>query len=72
MAEELTDGYASEDPSLRSGTLEPLFQKIVYHVPPPALDAEAPFSFLVTLLDRDNFLGRVLTGGKPVNPLFAI
>ncbi|MFX6838586.1 EF-Tu/IF-2/RF-3 family GTPase, partial [Acinetobacter baumannii] len=23
---------------------------------------EAPFSFLVTLLDRDNFLGRILTG----------
>lgn len=56
------NGYANEDPSLRSGTLEPLFQKIVDHVPPPALDADAPFSFLVTLLDRDNFLGRVLTG----------
>jgi GTP-binding protein len=56
------NGYASEDPSLREGTLEPLFQKIVDHVPPPALDEEAPFSFLVTLLDRDNFLGRILTG----------
>ncbi|MBN8820071.1 MAG: translational GTPase TypA [Sphingomonas sp.] len=56
------NGYANEDPSLRSGTLQPLFQKIVDHVPPPALDADAPFSFLVTLLDRDNFLGRVLTG----------
>lgn len=56
------NGYANEDPSLREGTLEPLFQKIVDHVPPPNLDAEAPFSFLVTLLDRDNFLGRVLTG----------
>jgi GTP-binding protein len=56
------NGYASEDPSLRSGTLEPMFQKIVDHVPPPSLDADTPFSFLVTLLDRDNFLGRVLTG----------
>ncbi len=56
------NGYASEDPSARAGTLEPMFQKIVDHVPPPALDADAPFSFLVTLLDRDNFLGRVLTG----------
>jgi GTP-binding protein len=56
------NGYASDDPSARSGTLEPMFQKIVDHVPPPALDADAPFSFLVTLLDRDNFLGRVLTG----------
>ncbi len=56
------NGYANEDASLREGTLEPLFQKIVDHVPPPALDVDAPFTFLVTLLDRDNFLGRVLTG----------
>ncbi|WP_423604064.1 translational GTPase TypA [Sphingomonas sp. MS122] len=56
------NGYANEDPTLREGTLEPLFQKIVDHVPPPALDVDAPFTFLVTLLDRDNFLGRVLTG----------
>ncbi|MEJ5978236.1 translational GTPase TypA [Novosphingobium sp. PS1R-30] len=56
------NGYCSDDPQRREGTLEPMFQKIVDHVPPPALDADAPFSFLVTLLDRDNFLGRVLTG----------
>ncbi|MDT8759931.1 translational GTPase TypA [Sphingomonas psychrotolerans] len=56
------NGYANEDPSLREGTLRPLFQKIVDHVPPPALEVDAPFTFLVTLLDRDNFLGRILTG----------
>lgn len=56
------NGYANEDPSLREGTLAPLFNKIVEHVPAPNLDEEAPFSFLVTLLDRDNFLGRILTG----------
>ncbi len=56
------NGYANEDATMRSGTLTPLFQKIVDHVPPPALDVDAPFTFLVTLLDRDNFLGRILTG----------
>ena len=56
------NGYASEDMHARSGTLTPMFEKIVEHVPPPALDVDAPFTFLVTLLDRDNFLGRVLTG----------
>ncbi len=56
------NGYASEDPDAREGTLKPLFDKIVGHVPAPQLDEEAPFSFLVTLLDRDNFLGRILTG----------
>jgi GTP-binding protein len=31
-------------------------------VPPPSADPDGPFKFLVTLLDRDNFLGRILTG----------
>ncbi|PTQ12381.1 translational GTPase TypA [Sphingomonas oleivorans] len=56
------NGYASEDPDAREGDLKPLFQKIVDHVPAPAVDVDAPFKFLVTLLDRDNFLGRILTG----------
>ena len=56
------NGYASDDMHARSGTLQPMFETIVSHVPPPALDLDAPFTFLVTLLDRDNFLGRVLTG----------
>jgi GTP-binding protein len=56
------NGYASEDPAARAGTLTPLFEKIVEHVPAPAADVDGPFKFLVTLLDRDNFLGRILTG----------
>jgi len=56
------NGYASTDMDRREGTLTPMFETIVGHVPPPALDQDAPFSFLVTLLDRDNFLGRILTG----------
>jgi len=56
------NGYASFDATRREGTLTPLFETIVNHVPPPALDFDAPFTFLVTLLDRDNFLGRILTG----------
>jgi len=56
------DGYASSDESAREGTLAPLFELIVNHVPAPGLETDAPFSFLATLLDRDNFMGRVLTG----------
>jgi len=56
------NGYANEDPEGREGTLAPLFDRIVAHVPAPKVDREAPFTFLVTLLDRDNFLGRILTG----------
>ena len=56
------NGYASLDPDARSGDLTPMFETIVSHVPPPEVNRDAPFQFLVTLLDRDNFLGRVLTG----------
>ncbi|WP_156841069.1 translational GTPase TypA [Novosphingobium aquimarinum] len=56
------NGYASEDPDAREGDLTPLFEKIVEHVPAPEADVDGPFKFLVTLLDRDNFLGRILTG----------
>jgi len=56
------NGYASLDPSAREGTLTPMFETIVNHVPEPKADEDGPFKFLVTLLDRDNFLGRILTG----------
>lgn len=56
------DGYASADENARDGTLEPLFKLITEHVPEPGLDESGPFTFLATLLDRDNFMGRVLTG----------
>ena len=56
------NGYASENVDAREGDLTPLFKKIVSHVPAPGLDETAPFKFLATLLDRDNFMGRVLTG----------
>jgi GTP-binding protein len=56
------NGYASEDPSLREGTLTPMFETIVAHVKEPKADVDGEFKMLVTLLDRDNFLGRILTG----------
>ena len=54
-------GYAGITDDVRSGDLTPLFDTIVSHVPPPRVDA-GPFRMLATLLDRDPFLGRILTG----------
>src|SRR5918993_753160 len=54
-------GYAGLTDDVREGDLTPLFETIVSHVPPPRVDA-GPFKMLATLLDRDNFVGRVLTG----------
>ena len=56
------NGYAGPTVDVRAGDLSPMFQTIVDHVPAPSADPDGPFKFLVTLLDRDNFLGRILTG----------
>src|SRR5437764_70669 len=46
--------------------LDPLFKRIVEDVPPPKsaelAGDEHPFKMLVTTLEADNFLGRILTG----------
>src|SRR5256885_7048353 len=54
-------GYAGLTDDVREGDLTPLFETIVSHVPAPRVDA-GPFRMLATLLDRDPFLGRILTG----------
>ena len=48
-----------EDPS---ETLEPLFQAILDHIPPPAGDPEMPLQLLVANLDYSDFLGRLAIG----------
>jgi len=42
--------------------LTALFELIVRHVPPPTVAPDAPFAMVATILDYDNYLGRVLTG----------
>jgi GTP-binding protein len=42
--------------------LAPMFDLIVEHVHAPRVQTDAPFSMLVTTLEYDNYLGRVLTG----------
>jgi len=55
-------GYAGKEDTVRDGDLTPLFETIMEHVPAPTADPDGPFKMLATLLDRDNFMGRVLTG----------
>jgi GTP-binding protein len=42
--------------------LSPLFDLIVGHTPPPSVAADGAFAMLVTTLEYDSYLGRVLTG----------
>lgn len=56
------DGWASAELGKKTDSLDPLFDKIIEHVPAPDVDPDAAFSMLVTMLDYDSFLGRILTG----------
>lgn len=60
------DGWAVNSLDDKRENLSPLFDKIVEHVTEPVVRTESKasdeFAMLVSLLDRDNFLGRVLTG----------
>jgi GTP-binding protein len=42
--------------------LDAMFDLIVSHVPEPTVDADAPFAMNASILEYDNFLGRILTG----------
>ncbi|MDE2580747.1 MAG: translational GTPase TypA [Rhodospirillales bacterium] len=42
--------------------LSALFDLVLRHVPAPKVAPEAPFAMVASILDYDNFLGRVLTG----------
>jgi len=42
--------------------LSAMFDLVVRHVPTPTVDADAPFAMVASILEYDNFLGRVLTG----------
>lgn len=55
-------GWASETPDKLGDNMTPLFEKIVEHVPSPVIDSDSPFQMLVTTLEYDPYLGRVLTG----------
>ena len=55
-------GWASEVPEKGEDNMNALFNRIVEHVPEPIADKDGPFSLLVTTLEADPFLGRILTG----------
>jgi len=42
--------------------LSPMFDLILSHVPAPKVELDKPFAMNATILESDNFLGRILTG----------
>ena len=54
-------GWMSADPAGPKESLAPLLDKVVEHVPAPKVET-GPFRMLVTTIERNAFLGRILTG----------
>ena len=55
-------GYAKEQLDHASGTMEPLFDAIIKHIPPPRAHAGEGFKLLVANLDYSDYLGRIALG----------
>jgi GTP-binding protein len=55
-------GWAAESLEAEHKDMAPLFDLILRHVPPPKIDTDPAFKMLVTTLESDPFLGRILTG----------
>ncbi|WP_321473543.1 translational GTPase TypA [uncultured Paludibaculum sp.] len=56
------DGIAKNSPEDPSETLEPLFEAIVKHIPPPEGDPDGILQFQVANLDYSDYLGRIAIG----------
>ncbi|QDH13684.1 translational GTPase TypA [Formicincola oecophyllae] len=55
-------GWADAELEGARKDLSPLFELVLKHVPEPGLDESKPFAMVSTILESDNFLGRILTG----------
>ncbi|MBP7778487.1 MAG: translational GTPase TypA [Acidobacteria bacterium] len=55
-------GTATTDLDVPGTNLQPLFDAIMSHVPPPSGDPELPFQMLVANLDSSDYLGRIAIG----------
>ncbi|BAT90050.1 hypothetical protein VIGAN_06121500 [Vigna angularis var. angularis] len=60
------EGWASttftKDPPAETKNMSQLLDAVVTHVPPPNANTDAPFQMLVSMMERDFYLGRILTG----------
>ncbi|MDD5198765.1 MAG: translational GTPase TypA [Terrimicrobiaceae bacterium] len=55
-------GYAKKELTDPSDTMEPLYEAIVQHIPPPPKADQDFFQFLVSNLDYSDYLGRIAYG----------
>lgn len=60
------EGWASSTytkcPDDDAKNMSELLDAIIRHVPPPTANLDAPFQMLVSMMEKDNYIGRILTG----------
>jgi GTP-binding protein len=56
------EGYAVRDINDKHQDMEPLFEAIIKHIPPPPVAQETYFQMLVSNLDYSDYLGRLAFG----------
>lgn len=55
-------GFAKDSLEEEGTDMQPLFEAVLHHVPPPAGDVEKPLQLQVTTLDYSDYLGRIVIG----------
>ncbi|MEO1299437.1 MAG: GTP-binding protein, partial [Cyanobacteria bacterium J06636_16] len=55
-------GFAKKELEDEDKDMQPLFESILDHVPPPIGDMDKPFQLQVTTLDYSEYLGRIVIG----------
>lgn len=56
------NGTSSLDPEQQDSNMQALYDTIVQHIPAPTEEVEEPLQFLVTLMDYNEYLGRIAIG----------
>jgi GTP-binding protein len=56
------EGFATHDPNVRTGSMEPLLDLVLAKIPGPKVAKNGPLQMLVTTLDWSDYVGRIAIG----------
>ncbi len=56
------NGYAGRDPQVREGSMRPIFEAVIEHVPVRKDDADGPLQLQICSLDYNSYVGKIGIG----------
>ncbi|HLQ46229.1 MAG TPA: GTP-binding protein, partial [Planctomycetaceae bacterium] len=56
------EGYATDDPKVRTFDVQALLDKVLEFIPGPIVDHDSPLQMMVTTLEWSEYVGRIATG----------